>query len=202
MQSTGLQRVLDTIEHTLTHDTKLMKIRTAREIRKWEEESGERCLEGKPHLEAPSAISELRIHNTLSQPSGAFIKGLRQAGVQNTMLQCMVLEKALLEHQNTKKLYGTENNCMRVQLEQMLDEDTKKPKNLTATLESAAKPGVGNKSRVLCMPLQTKHYKFSSVQFSHSVLSDSLQPHGLQHTRSPCPSPTPGVYSNSCPLSR
>ena len=41
-----------------------------------------------------------------------------------------------------------------------------------------------------------------SVQFSRSVVSDSLQPHGLQHTRPPCPSPTPGVYSNSCPLSR
>ena len=40
-----------------------------------------------------------------------------------------------------------------------------------------------------------------SVQFSHSVVSDSLQPHGLQHARPPCPSPTPGVYSNSCPLS-
>ena len=40
-----------------------------------------------------------------------------------------------------------------------------------------------------------------SVQFSCSVVSDSLQPHGLQHTRPPCPSPTPGVYPNSCPLS-
>ena len=43
---------------------------------------------------------------------------------------------------------------------------------------------------------------FSSVQFSCSVMSDFLRPHGLQHTRPPCPSPTPGVYSNSCPLSR
>ena len=43
---------------------------------------------------------------------------------------------------------------------------------------------------------------FSSVQFGHSVVSDSLWPHGLQHTRPPCPSPTPGVYSNSCPSSR
>ena len=42
----------------------------------------------------------------------------------------------------------------------------------------------------------------SSVQFSHSVMSDSLHPQGLQHTRLPCPSPTPGVYSNSCPSSR
>ena len=40
-----------------------------------------------------------------------------------------------------------------------------------------------------------------SVQFSYSVLSDCLQPHGLQHTRPPCPLPTSRVYSNSCPLS-
>ena len=38
--------------------------------------------------------------------------------------------------------------------------------------------------------------------FSHPVMSNSFQPHGLQHARLPCPSPTPGVYSNSCPLSR
>ena len=43
---------------------------------------------------------------------------------------------------------------------------------------------------------------FSSVQFSCSVLSDSLQPLGLQHARPPCPSPTHEVYSNSCPLSQ
>ena len=42
----------------------------------------------------------------------------------------------------------------------------------------------------------------SSVQFSSSVMSDSLPPHGLQHARPPCPSPTPRVYSNSWPLSR
>ena len=41
-----------------------------------------------------------------------------------------------------------------------------------------------------------------SVQFSCSVVSDSLKPHGLQHARPPCSSPTPGVYSNSCPLGR
>ena len=45
-------------------------------------------------------------------------------------------------------------------------------------------------------------YKYSSVQFSHSVMSDSLWSHELQHTRPPCPSPTPRVQSNSCPLSR
>ena len=41
-----------------------------------------------------------------------------------------------------------------------------------------------------------------SVQFSHSVMSDSLRPHEPQHTRPPCPSPSPEVHSNSCPLSR
>ena len=42
----------------------------------------------------------------------------------------------------------------------------------------------------------------NSVQFTHSVVSDFLQPNGMQYTRPPCPSPTPGVYSNSCLLSR
>ena len=44
-------------------------------------------------------------------------------------------------------------------------------------------------------------WKFSSVQFSRSVVSDSLWPHELQHARAPCPSPTPGVHPNPCPLS-
>ena len=44
--------------------------------------------------------------------------------------------------------------------------------------------------------------QFSSVHFSHSVMSDSLWLHELQHARPPCPSPTPGVYPNPCPLSQ
>ena len=43
---------------------------------------------------------------------------------------------------------------------------------------------------------------FRSVQFSHSFVSDSLWPHEPQHTRPPCPSPTPGVHPNPCPLSQ
>ena len=46
------------------------------------------------------------------------------------------------------------------------------------------------------------YIKKQGVQFSHSVVSDSLWPHGLQHARTPCPSPTPRVYPNSCPLSQ
>ena len=44
-------------------------------------------------------------------------------------------------------------------------------------------------------------YSVQSVQFSRLVMSDSLRPHELQHTSPPCPSSTPGAYSNSCPLS-
>ena len=43
---------------------------------------------------------------------------------------------------------------------------------------------------------------YNVLQFSHSVVSDSLRPHEPQHTRPPCASPTPGVYSTSCPLSQ
>ena len=58
-------------------------------------------------------------------------------------------------------------------------------------------------SLVWAIPWTEEHggLHFSSVQFSHSVMSNSLQPHGLQHARLPCPSPTPRVYPNSCPLS-
>ena len=49
---------------------------------------------------------------------------------------------------------------------------------------------------------QRASHQISSVQFSHSVVSDSLWPHELQHTRPPCPSPTPRIYPNSCPSSQ
>ena len=45
--------------------------------------------------------------------------------------------------------------------------------------------------------VSSSHIQFSSVHFSRSVMSDSLRPHELQHTRPPCPSLTPGVHSNS-----
>ena len=68
---------------------------------------------------------------------------------------------------------------------------------------------------LLFVPFKSKNWKaeliflnkFSvadkiSLQFSCSVMSNSLRPHGLQHARLPCPSPTPRAYSNSCPLSQ
>ena len=65
------------------------------------------------------------------------------------------------------------------------------PKNLP----KAGKAQINRLCSTLCI-------SFSSVQFSHSIVSDSLRPHGLQHARLPCPSPTPGACPNSCPSSR
>ena len=50
--------------------------------------------------------------------------------------------------------------------------------------------------------MQATKYLLSSAQFSRSVMSDTLQPHELQYARLPCPSPTPRVHPNPCPLSR
>ena len=53
-------------------------------------------------------------------------------------------------------------------------------------------------------PCHLERFLFSFLfsQFSHSVMPDSLWPHGLQHASLPCPSPTPGAYLNSCPFSQ
>ena len=52
------------------------------------------------------------------------------------------------------------------------------------------------------MKRHTRTLNAYSVQFSHSVMSDSLRPHESQHARLPCPSPAPGVHSNTCPSSQ
>ena len=58
----------------------------------------------------------------------------------------------------------------------------------------------GGQASTWAKSMQTR--QLSSIQFSRSVMSNPLWPHGLQHARLPCPSPTPGAYSNSCPLNR
>ena len=62
---------------------------------------------------------------------------------------------------------------------------------------------VGRKEEMVrCMARVAWKLTFSSVQFSRSVVPNSLWPHESQHARPPCPSPTPGVYPNPCPLSQ
>ena len=58
------------------------------------------------------------------------------------------------------------------------------------------------KFRAYQLVIKTSVLGYNSDQFSGSVVSDSLRPHELQHASPPCPSPTPRVYSDSCPLSR
>ena len=61
-------------------------------------------------------------------------------------------------------------------------------------------PSIGASASASALPMSFQDWlPFSSVQFSHSVVSNSLRPHESQHTRPPCPSPSPGVYTNSCP---
>ena len=59
-----------------------------------------------------------------------------------------------------------------------------------------------NKKSLLILSWKVMSSQFSSVRFSHSVVSDSLKPHESQHARPLCPSPTPGVHSNTCPSSQ
>ena len=68
--------------------------------------------------------------------------------------------------------------------------DAERPSYLIMFIQLSAPPGI------------FYLISYSSVQFSHSVVSDSLRSHELQHSRPPCPSPTPGVHPNPCPLSR
>ena len=68
--------------------------------------------------------------------------------------------------------------------------------------ESTLEVGDGQGSLAYCSPWDFPGKNTDSVQFSHSVVSDSMPPHESQHTRPPCPSSTLGVYPNSCPLSQ
>ena len=59
---------------------------------------------------------------------------------------------------------------------------------------------MGSLAKIYSVFILVLEGQFNSVQFSHSVMSDSLQSHESQHARPPCPSPTPGVDQNPCPL--
>ena len=80
---------------------------------------------------------------------------------------------------------------------QLFNKHYKVFKNLTLCHRAKSCKQFWNVSTFLCFQVA-----ISSVQFSHSVVSDSLQPHESQHARPPCPSPTPRVHSDSRPLSR
>ena len=74
--------------------------------------------------------------------------------------------------------------------------------NLDSWCRSINRDMVANLSATICQIAEETANIFSSLQFSHSVVSDSLRPHESQHARPPCLSPTPEVYPNPCPSSR
>ena len=80
------------------------------------------------------------------------------------------------------------------------------PKKIKSVTVYIVSPSISQLCQVRnCRNIPIKKNFFSSVQFiqfSRSVMSDSLRSHELQHARPPCPSLTPGVHSNSCPSSR
>ena len=86
-----------------------------------------------------------------------------------------------------------DSNCS-LEIKRLLLLERKATRNLDSILGSK---GITLLTKVLIVKAMV--FSVSSVQFSRSVVSDSLRPHESQHTRPPCPSPTPGVYSNSCP---
>ena len=83
--------------------------------------------------------------------------------------------------------------------------DERKKKNNIAMKNSTISKNIFQEIKILSDKPKLKEFITTktvlSVQFSHSVMSNSLRPHELPHARPPCLSPTPGVYSNSCPSS-
>ena len=69
-------------------------------------------------------------------------------------------------------------------------------------INAESTPGMTSERQSKCLYLILMWMNIYSVQFSCSVVSNSVQPHGLQHTGPPCPSPAPRIYSNSCPSSQ
>ena len=86
-----------------------------------------------------------------------------------TVLQCLHLDKPLLEQQNTKKLHATKNNCVHTQLGQILDQKIQKDQKTQLPLlkNREEKPGVGSKSRVLCMSPALNTTKGWAEHLSH-----------------------------------
>ena len=105
-------------------------------------------------------------------------------------------------HKNYKWMFLAIHSCQKL-------EKTKVSSHKWMDKQTVAHPHTAilfsNKRKLDIKPwraLERNLKSFSSVQFSHSVVSDSLLSHEPQHVRPPCPSPTPRVYSNSCPLSQ
>ena len=106
--------------------------------------------------------------------------------------------------QSTSPVASQSRPCIPLVSDFMVFFDIKSSKQCEGNLEFTRHflPSTSSRSlpRVLIPSTQRRRWnvRVSSVQFSHSVVSDSSRPCGLQHARPPCPSPAPGAYSDSC----
>ena len=118
--------------------------------------------------------------------SRLLLKVLREALTCSRDVRCLVLGTEYI-YCSSSSFVLTVNNC---------------DHNISFELRLECQKGVSyiENQRLKCFWKQ--EVQFSSVQLSCSVVSDSLWPHEPQHTRPPCPSPTPGVHPNSCPSSQ
>ena len=103
------------------------------------------------------------------------------------------------KHKLESRLPGDINNLRHADDTTLMAESEEELKSLLMKVKEESEK-VGLKHNIQKIKIMASS-PISSVQFSPSVVSDSLWPHRLQHARPPCPSPTPRVYSNSCPSS-
>ena len=134
---------------------------------------------------------------TLCNPTDCSLQGSSVHGI----LQARIPEWVASPFSRGSALPGTEPGSPTLQPDSLLSEPPGKPYESLIVINQL------DVMRYIASPLPAIFpteilTRFSSVQFSCSVVSNSLQPHESQHARSPCPSPIPGVHSNSCPLSR
>ena len=141
----------------------------------------------------PSSQTSLSITNSQSLPKLMFIESVMPS---NHLILCHPL----------LPLPSIFSNISSVQFSRSVVSNSLGPHGLQPTRLLHPWDFLGKSTRVGCHCLLRyillKNVKINndSVQFSHSVVSDSLQPHEPQHARLPCPSPTPGIYPNSRPL--
>ena len=161
------------------------------------------------HHELPK-LAQIHVHRVrdaikpshpLSSPSPPAFNLSQHQGLFNESVLCIRWPRVLefqLQHQSFQWISGLISS--RIDLFDLLEVQGTLKSILQVHSPSLLQDHSSKVSILCCSPffiVQLSHPYISSVQFSHSVMSDSLQPHGLQHARLPWPSPTPGGYSNS-----
>ena len=145
----------------------------------------------KPHTSPESRGDRKWVHDTLPGDRGWIGNGQIETAHKPPMLLCSGKITSLLPRLLGFNLVQSCVACVGTSKVVRSQHGTKSPQQLVYPCCCLMKPGA---------PIYS--IQFSSVQFSSSVMSNSLRPHELQHARPPCPSPTPRVYSNPCPLSQ